>query len=65
LEQIRSYEYKWGGCKETMVQAILTDDLIARFADYTRTAYLATECRDYARMDYRLDDKGATSIFWR
>jgi len=58
LEQIRSYEYKWGGRKETMVQASLTDDLIARFADYTRTAYLATECRDYARVDYRFDDQG-------
>jgi D-alanine-D-alanine ligase len=58
LEQIRSYEYKWGGRKEQMVQANLSDDVIARLVEHTRTAYVATECRDYARMDYRLDDKG-------
>lgn len=25
---------------------------------YTMVAYTATECRDYARMDYRLDNAG-------
>lgn len=58
LEQIRSYEYKWGGKKEQMVRAALPDDVIKRLADYTRIAYVATECLDYARMDYRLDKKG-------
>lgn len=58
LEQIRSYEYKWGGKKEQMVQASLPDEVIERLADYTRTAYIASECRDYARMDYRVDNEG-------
>lgn len=58
LEQIRSYEYKWGGRKEQMVRADLPDDVVMRLSEHTQTAYLATECRDYARMDYRLDDKG-------
>lgn len=56
LEQIRSYEYKWGGKKEQMVRAALPNDVIERLADYTGTAYVATECRDYARMDYRIDE---------
>ena len=25
---------------------------------YTRTAFVVTECRDYARMDYRIDKGG-------
>lgn len=58
LEEIRSYEYKWGGTKEKMVRANLTEGLVTRLVEYTKTAYLATECRDYARMDYRLDDEG-------
>lgn len=58
LEQIRAYEYKWGGRKEQMVRADLPDDIVMRLSEHTRTAYLATECRDYARMDYRLDDRG-------
>lgn len=58
LKRIRSYEYKWGGNKEQMVQAALPDDMVARLADYTRIAYIATECRDYARMDYRMDEEG-------
>ncbi len=58
LEQIRSYEYKWGGKKEQMVRTALPEDVISRLADYTRIAYVATECRDYARMDYRIDKEG-------
>lgn len=58
LERIRSYEYKWGGRKEQMVRANLPDDVVTKLGEYTRIAYVATECRDYARMDYRLDDKG-------
>ena len=58
LEQIRSYEYKWGGKKEQMVRSGLPEDMVTRLADYTRTAHVATECRDYARMDYRIDEGG-------
>lgn len=56
--RIRSYEYKWGGGKEAMVQADLPEYLIGRFLEYTRMAFLATDCQDYARMDYRLSKKG-------
>lgn len=55
LNKIRSYEYKWGGQKEVMVCSTLPEDVIARLAEYTHTAYIAAECRDYARMDFRLD----------
>lgn len=58
LEKIRSYEYKWGGRKEQMVRADLPDDVVMRLSEHTQTAYMATECRDYARMDYRLDEAG-------
>jgi len=58
LKRIRSYEYKWDGGKEAMAQADLSKDLINRFLEYTRTAFLATDCRDYARMDYRLSEGG-------
>lgn len=58
LEQIRSYEYKWGGKKEQMVKADLPKDLIAKLRDYSEIAFRETECRDYARMDYRVDESG-------
>ena len=58
LEQIRSYEYKWGGKKEQMIRAELPVKAVRKLEEYTRIAYLATECRDYARMDYRVDAKG-------
>lgn len=58
LEQIRSYEYKWGGKKEQMIRAALTKKTVRQFEHYTKVAYTATECRDYARMDYRLDNAG-------
>ena len=58
LEQIRSYEYKWNGKKEQMVCADLQRKTIKQLKHYTRVAYMATECRDYARMDYRLDNAG-------
>ncbi|OGN27100.1 MAG: hypothetical protein A2941_00165 [Candidatus Yanofskybacteria bacterium RIFCSPLOWO2_01_FULL_49_17] len=62
FDKIRSYEYKWGGKKEVMVRAELPEDVIARLASYTRTAYEATECRDYARMDYRFDSENNTHL---
>ena len=58
LEKIRSYEYKWGGKKEQMVRADLQRKIVKQLEHYTRIAYTATECRDYARMDYRLDNTG-------
>jgi D-alanine-D-alanine ligase len=54
LERIRSYEYKWGGKKEMMRRARLDIGVVRQLIDYTRTAYIATDCQDYARMDYRL-----------
>jgi D-alanine-D-alanine ligase len=57
-EKIRSYEYKWGGEKEQMVKTDLPADTIRRLAEYTTTCFVATECRDYARMDYRIDQDG-------
>lgn len=58
LEAIRSYEYKWGGKKEQMVRAALLEETAQRISDYTTQAFVATECRDYARMDYRVTDQG-------
>jgi len=58
IRRIRSYEYKWGGGKEAMTRADLPKDLISLFLKYTRTAFLATDCQDYARMDYRLSKNG-------
>jgi D-alanine-D-alanine ligase len=54
LEKIRSYEYKWGGKKEQMVRANLPQAVIKRLLKYSRIAYIATDCRDYARIDYRV-----------
>lgn len=59
LEMIRSYEYKWGGKKEQMVRAKLPTDVIQWLQELTVKALIATDCRDYARVDYRLDDDGS------
>jgi D-alanine-D-alanine ligase len=56
--RIRSYEYKWDGGKESMARAELPDELARRFIEYTRTAFLTTDCQDYARMDFRLSEAG-------
>ncbi len=56
LEMIRSYEYKWGGKKEQMVRAELPIGAIRQLQELTVKALVATDCRDYARVDYRLDD---------
>ena len=58
LAAIRSYEYKWGGKKEQMVRAELLEETTQQLLDYTTRAFVATECRDYARMDYRVTDRG-------
>lgn len=55
LEKIRSYEYKWGGKKEQMVRADLPAEVVRQLVEYSRICFEATDCRDYARMDYRLD----------
>ena len=57
-EQIRSYEYKWGGKKEQMVEAVLSPEVTALLADYVKRMFIATECRDYARMDFRIGGGG-------
>lgn len=57
-EQIRSYEYKWGGKKEQMVEAALSPETTMLLADYVRRMFIATECRDYARMDFRIGSDG-------
>lgn len=58
LRRIRSYEYKWGGGKEWMSKAVLPEDLTNQLLEYTRIAFLATDCQDYARMDYRVTEGG-------
>ncbi len=58
LKRMRSYEYKWGGGKEDMAKANLSEDVVRRLLEYTRTAFLVMDCQDYARMDYRLSDTG-------
>ena len=58
FEKIRSYEYKWGGKKEQMIRADLESKTVKQFEHYTKVDDTATECRDYARMDYRLDNAG-------
>jgi D-alanine-D-alanine ligase len=58
LERIRSYEYKWGGKKEQMVRAELSDDIIKRLVRYSKIAFMVTDCCDYARMDYRISPDG-------
>jgi D-alanine-D-alanine ligase len=54
----RSYEYKWGGEKERMVRAEISEELSNFVIQQSRIAFAATECRDYARMDFRVDAGG-------
>jgi D-alanine-D-alanine ligase len=58
LEKIRSYEYKWGGQKEQMVRADLSPEVAQAVVEYARIAFVATECRDYARFDFRVTEDG-------
>lgn len=58
LQRIRSYEYKWGGKKESMCKANLPTDVVRKLKEYTRVAYTVTDCQDYARVDYRLTKDG-------
>lgn len=57
-EAFRFYDYKWGGKKEQMVRADLSGATTQALNKYTRLAFVATECRDYARMDYRMTESG-------
>jgi D-alanine-D-alanine ligase len=57
-EQIRSYEYKWGGKKEQMVEAVLSLEVLTLLSECVRHMFIATECRDYARMDFRIASDG-------
>lgn len=56
--KIRSYEYKWGGEKEVMVPAQVSDELLQLLREHSRKAFEVTECRDYARMDFRVSNEG-------
>lgn len=58
-QAIRSYEYKWGGGKEQMVQGKLPERTVQLLIEYTERAFIAAECRDYARMDYRVTGDGS------
>lgn len=58
LKRLRSYEYKWGGGKETMLRASLSLAMVKRLTDYSRIAHVVTDCRDYSRMDYRITERG-------
>jgi D-alanine-D-alanine ligase len=55
-QRIRSYEYKWGDKKEVMVEARLESSVLALLRSWTAMLFQACECRDYARMDFRLND---------
>lgn len=57
-EQIRSYEYKWGGKKEQMVKAVLSTEISELLLEYVRCMFIVTECRDYARIDFRVTEDG-------
>jgi len=62
LEKIRSYEYKWGGKKEQMVRADLSNAIVEVLIRNSEVVFIATECRDYARFDYRLAEDGKTYL---
>lgn len=57
-EKIRSYEYKWGGRKEVMVEARLDAATLEVLRSWTLLLFHACECRDYARMDFRVAADG-------
>lgn len=59
---IRSYDYKWGGGKEQMVRAEIPEYIARTLTEYTVLAFTATECRDYARVDYRLTEEGVVYL---
>lgn len=52
--RMRSYDYKWGGRKETMVEAKLSPALLDALRTWAIALFEACECRDYARMDFRV-----------
>lgn len=58
LLKIRSFEYKWGGQTEKMARADLPSSVIEKLVDFSKTVFRATECRDYARMDFRVSPNG-------
>jgi len=55
LKKIRSYEYKWGGKKEQMVRAELLPEIDRQLLEYSKISFVVADCRDYVRMDYRID----------
>ncbi len=65
---ILSYEAKWHiGSEADLVSpvvcpAAIDASLAARLGSLARSAFLACSCRDYARVDFRLDAKGDPMI---
>lgn len=55
---LRTYSYKWGGKKEVMVRAQLDERTSRQLVEMSKIAFVAAECRDYARMDFRIDALG-------
>ena len=43
---------------EYIVPALVNPELLKRIADVSRAAYTAIECRDFGRVDVRVDEKG-------
>ncbi len=58
LRRFRSYEHKWGGKREKMVMATLPAEVIAQLEAYVHIAFTESECRDYARIDFRYSNDG-------
>lgn len=56
-DPVYSYENK-ETCEETVVYTLADDDEARRAAEIALKAYLALDCRDAARMDFRSDAKG-------
>lgn len=40
-----------------MVRADLPSEIIGQLVEYSRVCFEVTDCRDYARIDYRIDPK--------
>lgn len=63
LRQFRSFEYKWLGEQEAMVQPTDIDAVaVDTMNRYTVTAHRVLRCRDYSRSDFRLAEDGTVYL---